>query len=177
MPKDISGENNPFYGKKHSEESKKKMGGAVVDYTGVNNPFYGKRHKKESIDTMKEKLSEKFSGSGNPFYGKSHSPDAIEKIKQKNLEYREANKEELLKERLIRLKINKEKIESSFLEYCNTRKNADDISKDLKIDKRVFFKYVEDFGVASADEIQKIKHRKRMNNSKSSPEEKFYMEP
>jgi len=174
MPKDISGEKNPFYGKKHKEESKRKMGGAVVDYSGSNNPFYGKRHKKETINNIKDKLSEIFSGEKNPFYGKKHSPDSIEKIRQKNKEFRENNKEKILEERLRRLGITKEKIENAFLEYCNTRKNADDIQQELKIDKRVFFKYVEEFKVASIEEIRNIKNKKRMNNSKSSPEEKFY---
>lgn len=174
MPKDISGQKNPFYGKRHKEESKRKMGGAVVDYSGSNNPFYGKKHKEETINSMKEKLSEIFSGEKNPFYGKTHSLESIEKIKQKNKEFRENNKEKILEDRLKKLDITKEKIENAFIEYCNTRKNADDIQNDLSIDKRVFFKYVEEFKIASREEIQAIKNKKRINNSKSSPEEKFY---
>ncbi len=78
-----AGENNSFYGKKHSEESKRKMGGAVVDYSGEKNPFYGKKHSQESIDSMKDKLSEIFSGESNPFFGKTHTDEAKEKIKNK----------------------------------------------------------------------------------------------
>lgn len=40
LSKSFSGEKNPFYGKKHSEESKKTMGAAHpdVDFSGSNNP-------------------------------------------------------------------------------------------------------------------------------------------
>jgi hypothetical protein len=123
---------------------------------------------------MKEKLSEKFSGESNPFYGKTHSQESIDKIKEKNRIHRELNKEQILQKRLERLNINKEKIENSFIEYCNTRKNADDIQNDLNIDKRVFFKYVEQFGIASKEQIQDIKNKKRLNQTKSSAEEKLY---
>ncbi len=36
--KRMSGENNPFYGKHHSEETKKKIGENQVDVSGKNNP-------------------------------------------------------------------------------------------------------------------------------------------
>lgn len=51
----ISGEKNPFYGKAHSEESKRKMSEATVGkQAGEKNPFYGKTHSEES----KRKISE-----------------------------------------------------------------------------------------------------------------------
>jgi hypothetical protein len=80
--KDFGGENNPFYGKKHSpetiailkakpspnkgkpmpEEQKKKIGAAAkqrwsdgcYNFTGENNPFHGRSHSEET----KRKLSE-----------------------------------------------------------------------------------------------------------------------
>jgi hypothetical protein len=174
MPKDRSGERNSFYGKKHKEESKSKMGGAVVDYSGEKNPFYGKKHTAESIENMKKKLSEMNSGEKNPFHGKKHSKESIDKIIEKNKTYRDLHKEEIIKNRLERKNITREKIESAYNDYSNSRKNADDIQKDISLDKRVFFKYVEYFGIASEEEIKKVKQKKRMNNSKSSPEEKFY---
>ena len=54
---DRSGENNPFYGKKHTEESKRKMSET-------------KKGTKLSDET-KEKLKEKISGKNNPLYGVS----------------------------------------------------------------------------------------------------------
>lgn len=48
------GEKNPFYGKKHSDESKDKMSKIRKDnYFGENHPMYGKKHSVESIEKMK----------------------------------------------------------------------------------------------------------------------------
>jgi hypothetical protein len=45
MSEKFSGENNPFYGKHHSEETKKKISesrkGKLI---GKNHPMYGKNH-------------------------------------------------------------------------------------------------------------------------------------
>lgn len=43
----FSGKNNPFYGKHHTEESKRKQNESYGDRTGKNNPFYGKHHSDE----------------------------------------------------------------------------------------------------------------------------------
>lgn len=49
----ISGENNPMYGKHHTEETKRKLSEAHKGkYTGENNPMYGKHRSNE----VKEKL-------------------------------------------------------------------------------------------------------------------------
>lgn len=39
MSERFSGENNPFYGKKHTKETRKKMRENHADFTGENNPF------------------------------------------------------------------------------------------------------------------------------------------
>jgi len=80
--RDISGEKNPFYGKKHTEESKRKMRGRIVSRetrkklsdaqkgkTGEKNGFYGKKHSEES----KLKLSEAHKGQIPWMKGKTHS--------------------------------------------------------------------------------------------------------
>lgn len=54
----MQGENNPFYGKQHSEESKRKMSENHADMSGENNPFYGKKHTKEAKKKMRKKLDE-----------------------------------------------------------------------------------------------------------------------
>lgn len=46
------GENNPFYGKKHSLEVMLKMRSNRKDVSGSNNAFYGKKHTDESIRKM-----------------------------------------------------------------------------------------------------------------------------
>jgi len=47
------GKNNPFYGKKHSEESKRKIKENHKNVKGKNHPFYGKHHSKETKDIMR----------------------------------------------------------------------------------------------------------------------------
>lgn len=102
-----SGENNPFYGKTHSEEERIKSSIRNKElwaneeyrklYTGTNHPMYGKKHKKSSVDKMiktrtgkkhhseeyKEKLSQKMTGSGNPMFNVKVSPE----VKDKNSKY------------------------------------------------------------------------------------------
>lgn len=54
------GQGNSFFGRKHSDETKKKIGKVIGDkYQGVGNPFYNKRH---NADTRK-KISESKIGS------------------------------------------------------------------------------------------------------------------
>lgn len=49
------GEDNPFYGKHHTEEAKKKMSEAATGlYTGEKNPMYGKHHTEETRDKMSQ---------------------------------------------------------------------------------------------------------------------------
>ena len=50
----VKGENNPMYGKHHTEKTKKKIREKIPDKYGKDNPFYGKKHTVE----MREKLSE-----------------------------------------------------------------------------------------------------------------------
>lgn len=79
--RDISGENNPFYGKIHSEETKKKISEneerAEKISKGRKEWWNGKRGKTveelygEEIGTkLRKELSERNSGEGNPAYGK-----------------------------------------------------------------------------------------------------------
>ena len=68
---------NPFKGKKHSEEFKKRLSEERkgVWCIGENNPMYGVNWKdlvtQEVIAEHSRKLSERFSGENNPMYGKS----------------------------------------------------------------------------------------------------------
>lgn len=64
----ISGENNPFYGKHHSRETKKKIGKAE---RGENNPMFGVHR----------------FGKDNPHYGKYHSEKSKEKIREKAIKH------------------------------------------------------------------------------------------
>ena len=57
-----NGENHPFYGKIHSEETKQKMSESLM---GKNNPMFGKHFSNEH----KQKMSKAVSGKNNGMYG------------------------------------------------------------------------------------------------------------
>ena len=67
------GENNTFYNKKHTLETRQQMSNNHADVSGANNPMYGKQHPNKGV-TGKWKWSEesrlKLSGSNNPMFGK-----------------------------------------------------------------------------------------------------------
>ena len=53
MSEMFSGEGNPFYGKHHTEETKKKISESRKGKrAGVDHPFYGKHHSQESLNKM-----------------------------------------------------------------------------------------------------------------------------
>lgn len=89
----FAGPNNPFFGKKHSEESIEKMRNA-------------RKGKKQSVESNK-KRSETLSGSNNPFFGKKHSEETKKKISKKNKGKKASN--ELKKKLSISQKLSYEK--------------------------------------------------------------------
>ena len=83
----LKGENNPMYGKSHSQKSKRKiseenkgklMGEKNPCYgrKGEKHPHYGKKHTEE----YKTKMSEERMGEKNPFYGKKHTEETRKKM-------------------------------------------------------------------------------------------------
>ena len=78
--KNVSGENNGFYGKRHTAETKQKLRDINIGKEG-----YWRKHK--ITDSMKENMSKNHadvSGENNPMYGKTHSKEAKEKIAKTN---------------------------------------------------------------------------------------------
>jgi group I intron endonuclease len=86
------GENNPMWGRKASEETRRKM--------SISNSRYwlGKKHSPEAIekrrqkilgtkrsDESKENQRIRMQGENNPFYGETHTPEAKEKIRQSKI--------------------------------------------------------------------------------------------
>ena len=59
---DYSGENNPFYGKHHTKETKQK----ITNYLLTNNPFKGKHHSKKTKQIISEKNKGIHAGGKNP---------------------------------------------------------------------------------------------------------------
>ena len=74
-----SGENNPFYGRQHTEETRRKMRENHWDCSGKNHYLYGKHIK----DETKEKLRQANIGENSYWYGKHKEEVTKEKIRQK----------------------------------------------------------------------------------------------
>lgn len=85
------GEKNPFYGKKHTKESRNKIS---IKNTGKPSSFKGKKHTEENKRLISIRFKGRFIGKNNPFYGKKHSLETIAIIVQKNKERRDALTEE-----------------------------------------------------------------------------------
>lgn len=67
------GEGNPFYGKKHSNKTKRKMKLTDRSYmVGNKNPM--------NIKSVRDRVSKSLTGNGNPMYGKHHTKEALKKI-------------------------------------------------------------------------------------------------
>ena len=74
------GEDNPFYGKTHSEKSRNEISESLKKYYLENpqkHPFLGKTHTEET----KQKMRENNKGSGNPNFGKKQSEEIKEKVR------------------------------------------------------------------------------------------------
>lgn len=80
------GENNAFYGKKHTEEYKKRSSARMKEKYAdpKNNPFYGKHHSEKTKKILSEKLTGKLAGELNPFYGKHHSEQTKKILREKS---------------------------------------------------------------------------------------------
>lgn len=80
-----TGDLNPFYGRKHSDETRAVMSERHVDVSGEKNPMFGKpsamkgkNHTKDS----KIKMSKKSTGNKNPFYGRKHTEETKLKMRE-----------------------------------------------------------------------------------------------
>ena len=85
LERDISGEKNPHYGKRHTEEVKAAQSARMK---GKNNPNYGKPPTNKGVpltDERKAKMSAANQGKNNPFYGKHHTEEAKERNRQAHL--------------------------------------------------------------------------------------------
>jgi group I intron endonuclease len=55
----ISGDKNPFYNKKHTDDTKEKLSEYASNRTGEKNSFYGKKHTDETKEKIRKKLKNK----------------------------------------------------------------------------------------------------------------------
>ena len=72
-----TGENNPMYGKHHTDEAKERMSKAL---SGEKHPMYGKHLSEE----QKKRMSEAHKGEKNPNYGKHFSEEHKNKLSTAN---------------------------------------------------------------------------------------------
>lgn len=81
----FSGEKNPFYGKTHDEETKKKIANRHYA-TGDEHYWFGKNLSEETKAKMSKTRIDRgvAKGEKNPFYGKKHSEESIQKMKENN---------------------------------------------------------------------------------------------
>ena len=91
LARDMSGERNPHYGKKHTDETK-----AIISakMSGTNSPSYGKPPANKGVPHTPEelaKMSAANKGEKNPFFGKHHSEETRAILREKAL-IREARK-------------------------------------------------------------------------------------
>lgn len=74
----VLGKKNPFYGKRHTEETRKTLSQHASEREGEKNPFYGKTHSKESLEKMADSFNKlKESGWKNPQKGVPKSTEAV----------------------------------------------------------------------------------------------------
>lgn len=100
--------------KKHifTEKWKNNLKKNHADFTNEKNPFFGKKHSNETLarlreintgvdrftDEYKEKLKNKMSGKGNPFFGKKHNQETIKKLSNITEELRKIRRENRIKQ-------------------------------------------------------------------------------
>lgn len=94
MSESLSKEKNGFYGKYHSQESKKKISDKIKEWYKENkNPMFGRRHSEEAkkkiseknkglkrTEEAKKKLSDVIKKKGHPMFGRKHSEESKRKM-------------------------------------------------------------------------------------------------
>jgi len=81
------GDRNAFFGKKHSDETKKSISESNTgNLVGDKNPMWGKSvwdtYSPKQFESIRKKISKKSQGSGNAFWGRTHT-DEFKKKKAK----------------------------------------------------------------------------------------------
>lgn len=102
-----------FKGKRHSDESLKKMRRAKIGkYDKEKNPFYGKHHTSETIKKLSEIMSQKYGGGNSPFYGRHHTPENLKILSEKHREWWKKLNEKHRSELLLKISTSQKKLQS-----------------------------------------------------------------
>lgn len=150
------GEKNGFFGKNHSEESKRKAVVSRGDYSGTSNPFFGKHHSEETKKKISSHPSIRHFGENNGFFGKTHSKETKEVIVEKNRLFRESLTEEEERTEICRKQRegHRRRYEQDPKSYIQGKRNgglaAAEVSGKYKMNKleRFFFDTVTKEGIA-----------------------------
>lgn len=94
-------------GFKFTEEQKRSLNQEKkLTYIGENNPFYGKNHSEESLKIISQKAIERnMSGENNPFYGKQHSEESLRKIIKNHYDKKKFFSEEEIQKLIYKKKV------------------------------------------------------------------------
>jgi len=104
------GNNNPFYGKKHSQKFKDRLSEERkgVWGAGEKNAMYGinlwDTYSEERTQDIKKRISNTVSGDKNPFYGKHHSEETKRKLSISSKDYAIKHPEHIARMTLASLK-------------------------------------------------------------------------
>lgn len=77
-----SGGESVMLGRKHSDETRRKMSENHADFRGQKHPRYGKHPSKETLKKMSESRIGLHAGEKHPFYGRHHSEETKRKISE-----------------------------------------------------------------------------------------------
>lgn len=80
----LSGENNPMFGKHHTDKSRKKISDNHADVSGENNGMFGRRHTDESRKKIGNNHGST-SGENNGMFGKQHTDETKQKISRRGI--------------------------------------------------------------------------------------------
>jgi very-short-patch-repair endonuclease len=168
------GNANSFYGKYHSADSKRRIGGAVCDYNGNNNPFYGKHHSNEVISKLKSDPRCFHFSESNPFYGKHHDSETKEIIAQKNREFRINHPERVIENELKRLGKSKNDFLLMLNDYVMNIHNRNSIAEKYGVDFRTMKSWWLFFQLISSADLKRLTKYRQLNSNSSIPEAKLY---
>lgn len=158
------GENNPFYGKHHTEETKIKISNANKGrLVGAKNPHYGKQMSDETKKKISNSKKGKYTGENNPFFGKhltdEHKKKIQDALKSKYKEIEHPNSLPVLCVELNKIWTNS----ASAAKYLNVGVTSirDACNNNNKIAYGNHWMYIKDFSVHEAKRKLLQKNRDR----------------
>lgn len=115
------GENHGMYGKRHTEDARRKMSEIKSgSFSGSAHPFFGKHHSEETKAKISSNRKGKLLGENNPFFGKTHTAESLKKMRDASLGRLVSDAERSKRSELAMLALPKNKKAKSV--FCITNK-------------------------------------------------------